>query len=76
MIAHSANVVSQSFCLLTLCVFARCDAPAPRVQPGLTQPAIDDSVADIDNLAEQRFIKHQAAAAAMGPFYLCHEAGA
>ena len=24
--------------------------------PGLAQPAIDDSVADIDNLAEQRFI--------------------
>ena len=37
--------------------------------PGLTQPAIDDFVADIDNLAEQRFIKHQAAAAAAGGPY-------
>ncbi len=35
----------------------------------LTQPpTIDDSVADIDNLAEQRFIKHQAAAANPGSF--------
>ena len=43
--------------------------------PGLAQPAIDDSVADIDNLAEQRFIniKQQKLP---GVIYLCHEAGA
>ena len=43
--------------------------------PGLAQPAIDDSVADIDNLAEQRFIniKQQQLP---GVIYLCHEAGA
>ena len=75
MIAHSENVVSQPFCLHTSCIFAMDDDPAPCVQPGLTQPAIDDSVADIDNLAEQRFIKHQAAAAARS-LYLCHEAEA
>ncbi len=57
MIAHSENVVLQSFCLHMSCILQWMITQHSVSMPSLAQPAIDDSVADIDNLAEQRFIK-------------------